>query len=56
MFRNSDWLFNPQFDPVITVLPESFFFTVFCVSLRFIRLMMLLGVWYGKRSFSQFNQ
>ncbi len=34
LFRNSDWLFDPRFDPVILVLPESFFFTVF-----------LIGVW-----------
>lgn len=56
LFRNSDWLFNPQFDPVITVLPESFFSQCFVLAFGLFELMMLLGVWYGKRSFSQSNQ
>lgn len=25
LFRNSDWLFDPATDPIITVLPEAFF-------------------------------
>jgi len=25
MFRNNDWLFNPETDPVINILPETYF-------------------------------
>lgn len=28
-FRNSDWLFDPSVDPIINVLPESFFLQCF---------------------------
>ncbi len=27
-FRNQDWLFDPQTDPIILVLPENFFMRV----------------------------
>ncbi|KRM87014.1 TIGR01906 family membrane protein [Liquorilactobacillus vini] len=29
LFRNQDWIFDPQTDPIIKVLPESFFAAMF---------------------------
>lgn len=51
LFRNSDWLFDPRFDPVIQVLPESFFAQCFVLAFALFELMMLVGVWQGRRSF-----
>lgn len=51
LFRNSDWLFDPRFDPVILVLPESFFSQCFLLAFGLFELLMLLGVWRGKRTF-----
>lgn len=48
LFRNSDWLFNPQFDPVINVLPESFFAQCFVMAFGLFEIVMVLGIWYGK--------
>lgn len=49
LFRNSDWLFDPSTDPIINVLPESFFMACFiCFFGLFIASLGLL--WYlGKR-------
>lgn len=33
LFNNSDWLFDPTTDPIINVLPEDFFATMFSVFL-----------------------
>lgn len=51
LFRNSDWLFDPRFDPVILVLPESFFSQCFVLAFILFELVMLIGVWQGRRSF-----
>ncbi|MTV83218.1 TIGR01906 family membrane protein [Secundilactobacillus folii] len=51
LFRNSDWLFDPRFDPVILVLPESFFSQCFVLAFGLFELVMLIGVWRGRRSF-----
>lgn len=51
LFRNSDWLFDPRFDPVILVLPESFFSQCFLLAFGLFELIMLWGVWRGRRSF-----
>lgn len=32
LFQNNDWVFNPSTDPIILVLPESFFATCFLVA------------------------
>ncbi|MGY3730364.1 TIGR01906 family membrane protein [Lactococcus termiticola] len=32
LFRNEDWLFDPKTDPIITVLPESFFLHCFILA------------------------
>ncbi|MCH5462614.1 TIGR01906 family membrane protein [Secundilactobacillus sp. HBUAS58055] len=51
LFRNSDWLFDPRFDPVILVLPETFFSQCFILAFGLFELIMLWGVWRGKRTF-----
>lgn len=51
LFRNSDWLFDPRFDPVILVLPETFFSQCFLLAFGLFELIMLWGVWRGKRTF-----
>lgn len=51
LFRNSDWLFDSRFDPVILVLPESFFSQCFLLAFGLFELIMLWGVWRGRRSF-----
>lgn len=51
LFRNSDWLFDPRFDPVILVLPESFFSQCFLLAFGLFELIMLWGGWRGRRSF-----
>lgn len=53
LFRNSDWLFNPQFDPVILVLPETFFSQCFILAFLLFELVMVWGIWSGKASFKQ---
>lgn len=53
LFRNSDWLFDPAFDPVINVLPESFFSQCFVLAFGLFELIMLVGVLVGRRSFKQ---
>lgn len=51
LFRNSDWLFDPRFDPVILVLPESFFSQCFLLAFVLFELVMIWGIWRGNRTF-----
>ncbi|KRL03990.1 TIGR01906 family membrane protein [Liquorilactobacillus oeni] len=50
LFRNSDWIFDPQLDPIINVLPDTFFLS--CFGLFFLLLLSFLtaGIISGKRS------
>lgn len=48
LFRNRDWIFNPQTDPVIKVLPESFFEACFLLAFLIWILAGLGLIWYGK--------
>ncbi|MFC6275850.1 TIGR01906 family membrane protein [Levilactobacillus tangyuanensis] len=49
LFRNNDWLFDPRLDPIITVLPDTFF--LHCFLLAF--LLFEIGVgglyWFARR-------
>ena len=49
LFRNRDWIFNPQTDPIIKALPESFFETCFLLVFLIWILAGLGLIWYGKR-------
>lgn len=55
LFRNQDWIFDPNFDPVINMLPDTFFLE--CFMLFFVFFFGLLGLiyWLGKRSLRIFH-
>ncbi|MGX7091909.1 TIGR01906 family membrane protein [Hutsoniella sourekii] len=44
-FRNDLWLFDPLLDPIITVLPQSFFLVLFIVVILFYELVLLFIRW-----------
>lgn len=44
MFRNNYWLFNPQTDPIINLLPDSFFFHCLAAILLIMTLLLLVCV------------
>ena len=49
-FQNNNWLFDPATDPIILVLPESFF--AYCFGLAFLIFegLMMVGLIYGRRA------
>ncbi|WP_057906310.1 TIGR01906 family membrane protein [Ligilactobacillus araffinosus] len=49
LFRNRDWIFNPQTDPIIKALPENFFEACFLWAFLVWILAGLGLIWYGKR-------
>ncbi|KRM71580.1 TIGR01906 family membrane protein [Lacticaseibacillus brantae] len=53
LFRNSDWLFDPNTDPIINVLPESFFMACFIVALGIFEVVMIWGIVKGRRSLAK---
>ncbi|KRO04237.1 hypothetical protein IV54_GL001485 [Levilactobacillus paucivorans] len=50
LFRNNDWLFDPDLDPVITALPDTFF--LHCFVLAFLLFEAGLGwlYWRGRQA------
>ena len=50
LFRNQDWIFDPNTDPVINMLPDTFFLE--CFLLFFVLFFAMLGFiyWQGRRS------
>ncbi|MHC5268275.1 TIGR01906 family membrane protein [Enterococcus sp. LJL98] len=48
-FRNDDWLFDPLTDPIITVLPESFFMWCFILFFIVLEFLLFLLLRLGKR-------
>lgn len=49
LFRNRDWIFNPQTDPIIKVLPESFFEGCFVLVILICILCGSLIIAYGRK-------
>ncbi|MFV0559055.1 MAG: TIGR01906 family membrane protein [Enterococcus sp.] len=49
LFSNDDWLFNPVTDPIITVLPESYFMYHFILAFVLLELFFGTLVYLGKR-------
>lgn len=47
LFRNNDWVFNPQLDPIILALPEYFFAQCFFIVFGWFELFMIVGIWRG---------
>ncbi|PIO83170.1 hypothetical protein BSQ39_06055 [Loigolactobacillus backii] len=50
LFQNSDWLFDPNTDPIILVLPEGFFMHCFILAIILLEVFLLIGVLVGKRA------
>lgn len=51
-FTNDDWLFDPVTDPIINVLPETFFMHCFVLFFLLIEVFFLLFFLLGKRQVS----
>ncbi|BCA85058.1 membrane protein [Enterococcus saigonensis] len=49
-FQNDDWLFDPKTDPIINVLPESFFMHCFILAFVLLELCFLALVLWGNTS------
>jgi len=50
LFRNSDWLFDPNTDPIINVLPEDFFMACFILALVVFEAVMVCGIVKGRHT------
>ncbi|CAJ1228480.1 hypothetical protein LZ22198_MCBDPFMK_01623 [Levilactobacillus zymae] len=50
LFRNNDWLFDPNLDPVITALPDTFFLHCFVLAFVLFELGVSLLYWWGRRA------
>lgn len=48
-FNNDDWLFDPVTDPIINVLPETFFMHCFILFFVLLELCFFIGIVFGKR-------
>lgn len=49
-FNNDAWLFDPATDPVINVLPETFFMHCFILFFILLEILLFLGYWVGRRA------
>ncbi len=50
LFRNSDWIFDPDLDPVINMLPDTFFFECFSLFFVIFLLLHLIIYYFGRQS------
>ncbi|KRN01180.1 hypothetical protein FD13_GL001366 [Levilactobacillus senmaizukei DSM 21775 = NBRC 103853] len=48
LFRNNDWLFDPRLDPIITVLPDTFFLQCFLLAFLLFEI-AVGGLYWGAR-------
>ena len=49
-FNNDAWIFNPATDPIINVLPETFFLHCFLLFFVLLEIFYLLPIYFGKRA------
>ncbi|WEG72915.1 TIGR01906 family membrane protein [Vagococcus intermedius] len=49
-FNNDAWLFDPVTDPIINVLPETYFMHCFILGFGLLELILLLGIYFGKKT------
>lgn len=54
-FGNNDWLFNPATDPIIYVLPETFFLSCAVLILMIVQLSFIVWWQYAKRKDTAIN-
>ncbi|WP_143463257.1 TIGR01906 family membrane protein [Levilactobacillus enshiensis] len=50
LFRNNDWLFDPDLDPIITALPDTFFLHCFILAFALFEIGVGILYWRGKRA------
>ncbi|GAD15930.1 TIGR01906 family protein [Lentilactobacillus otakiensis DSM 19908 = JCM 15040] len=50
LFRNQDWIFDPNTDPVINMLPDTFFLECFLLFFVLFFGAMAVIYWMGRRS------
>lgn len=50
LFRNNDWIFDPDLDPIINALPDTFFLQCFLLALGLFEAGLALLYWYGRRA------
>lgn len=46
LFRNNDWLFDPLKDPVINILPDTFFLHCFILAFLIFELLVLISLYW----------
>ena len=51
LFRNNDWLFDPNLDPIITALPDTFFLHCFIMAFALFEAGLIWLYWLGRQSF-----
>ncbi|MGK0607082.1 TIGR01906 family membrane protein [Enterococcus gilvus] len=49
-FNNDAWIFNPATDPIINVLPETFFLHCFILFFVLLEIFYLLPIYFGKKT------
>lgn len=49
LFNNDAWIFNPQTDPIITVLPQQFFMYCFIFAFILLQGILIFGSRYSKK-------
>lgn len=49
-FNNDAWIFNPATDPIINVLPETFFLHCFILFFVLLEIFYFLPIYFGKRA------
>lgn len=49
LFRNNDWLFDPNLDPIINALPDTFFMACFGVFFLLLEILMGIGIICGRK-------
>lgn len=50
LFRNNDWLFDPQLDPVINALPDTFFLQCFVLAFLLFEAGIGAAYWWARRA------
>ncbi|BDZ31198.1 TIGR01906 family membrane protein [Lactiplantibacillus sp. WILCCON 0030] len=55
LFRNSDWLFDPLFDRIIIVLPDTFFLQCFVLAFVILEWSFAYYLSVGKQALKQLN-
>lgn len=56
LFNNDAWVFDPTTDPIITVLPEDYFFHCFLLAIMLFELIVLTLYVLGKHQLKKMNK